>query len=186
MPASTKAGSTSSSSPPIAAASSSVTVSSQDIVRLIMQFLSERGLTNTLRTLRTETGVSLDALSIRDREALSSAVRQGRWPAVLRLTAAVKLTAETQTTLYEQVALELIEQREYSAARALIRGAAPLARLQRSSPSRLRGLQHWATPATSFDALQAYGTSSLGNGAAIAVKTVRGGGGGNSARQRRR
>lgn len=48
-------------------------------------------------------------------------VQKGRWEVILPQIQSLKLPAEVMWTLYEQIAMELIELKEIEAARAMLR-----------------------------------------------------------------
>jgi WD40 repeat-containing protein SMU1 len=63
------------------AATSSVEVDSQDVIRLVLQFLQESNLTRSMHTLQHETGVSLN--SVESVDGFKADVVGGRWDRVL-------------------------------------------------------------------------------------------------------
>jgi WD40 repeat-containing protein SMU1 len=128
-------------------------VDAADVLRLVMQFLKEQGLTRALRTLQDESGVGLSVVD--DVEALAAEVLAGRWDAVLAHLGALKLPPHVLTAVYEQIVRELAEARESDTARALLRGTLPLLLLKQEDPGRFTRLEHLANRAY-FDAAEAY------------------------------
>ena len=91
-----------------------VTVSTKSILHTVLQFLQERGLRDTCAALSRESGAFLNASS--DLGGLRDAVSRGHWQRVLSETSGCRLSSALQTALYEQIALELREVGETSAA----------------------------------------------------------------------
>ncbi|KAI9183794.1 hypothetical protein H9P43_002846 [Blastocladiella emersonii ATCC 22665] len=103
-------------------------IQSQDVIRLIQQFLKENNLTRSLACLQDESQVVLNAVD--SAEALEADVLAGRWDAVLAQAQALDLPRRKRADLYEHVFLELVEQGDRAAARVLLRQTAPLQALR--------------------------------------------------------
>ena len=132
------------STPNLARSSS---LSSQSVIKLVLQFCKEYGLASTFSTLTSEAGVSLNAVD--SLEGLAADVKAGRWEAVLPAVAAWRLSPGTAAALHEQVVLELVELREGEAARSVIKGSAALGGLAGTDPPRLARLERLAAAAAS-------------------------------------
>ncbi|KAG5189648.1 WD40-repeat-containing domain protein [Tribonema minus] len=122
-------------------------IESEDVLRLIMQYLKEHNLTSSLKTLQSESKVCLDTVDNLDN--LSSDINHGRWESVLPQVSGLALPLNTLVALYEQVVLELLEMREGELARELLRTAEPFAKLKVENPERFLKLEHWVKRACS-------------------------------------
>ena len=134
-------------------AASATECDSADVVRLIQQFLRENNLTDSLRTLQEESGISLNTVDSID--GFVADINMGRWDAVLRQVSNLRLPEAAIMDLFEQVALELIELREIDAARSLMRTSAALQALRREESTRYLRLERLAG-SNIFDARDAY------------------------------
>ncbi|KAJ3373929.1 hypothetical protein GGF31_008814 [Allomyces arbusculus] len=103
-------------------------IKSEDIIRLIQQFLKENNLQRTLQSLQDETSITLNAAESTD--TLRQDILAGRWEAVLRTTRSLTLSNRAQMLLYDQIVGELIENGDRSAARILLRQSDALMRLR--------------------------------------------------------
>ena len=111
----------------------SVEIESCDVIKLMIQFCRENGLTNSLLALQRETGVTLN--SVDSVEGLLQDVREGRWDVVLAAVGPMQLPLEISISIHEQVLFELLE----SGAKELaieVLAAQPLASLRTSQLSR--------------------------------------------------
>lgn len=153
MSAGTDASSSGVSGPP-SGAQTALEIECSDVVRLMMQFMREQGLSRSLAALQEESGVSLNLVD--DGDALQADVLAGRWDAVLSQIAGFSIPAALQARIYEQVVRELVEARETEVARTLLRTTMPLLILKREDPSRYARLEHLISK-TFWDAAEAYG-----------------------------
>ncbi|KAL7753896.1 hypothetical protein RI367_000828 [Sorochytrium milnesiophthora] len=114
-------------------------IESQDVVRLMLQFLKENNLTRTMSVLQEETGVCMNTVD--NVESFKQDVLQGRWDVVLRLVSGLKVPRRKLIDLYEQIIIELIEARELSAARTMLRQTEPMDALRDQFPDRYLRLE---------------------------------------------
>mmetsp|Transcript_49904 Transcript_49904/g.165237 ORF Transcript_49904/g.165237 Transcript_49904/m.165237 type:complete len:519 (+) Transcript_49904:22-1578(+) len=131
----------------------SIEVEASDVVRVVLQFLSENKLNASLAALQKESGISLNATDSVDR--LTADVLAGRWDAVLTAVAPMSLPRGLLSELYEQVVVELLELREPDTARQMLRGAAPLLAMKAHEPKRHARLEALAARPY-FEARDAY------------------------------
>ena len=133
-------------------------VDSTDVLRIILQFLSENGLYGSVRSLQDETGVALNAVP--SPSALAADITSGKWDSVLQIVGTLKLPPLVLSALYEQVFRELVELREHDTARVFLRGSAPLASLKQTDVSRYSGLEALVSRGASYgDAADLYALS---------------------------
>lgn len=117
-------------------------INGKDVVRLVLQYLKETGLSRSARMLQEETGVKLN--SIDNPDALAADIRAGRWDAVLEQVTALEIPPAHLGDLYEQIVVELLELRELETARVILRQAAPLRVMAETQPQRFRSLERLA------------------------------------------
>jgi len=110
-----------------------IEIESSDVVKLMLQFCRENGLTNSLLAMQAETGVTLD--SVDSVEALMADIREGRWDTVLAAVGPMNLPVEVMVLVHEQVVFELLEAGEHEVAVELL-GAQPLAGLRATQLTR--------------------------------------------------
>jgi hypothetical protein len=70
----------------------SLEIESNDVVRLMLQFLKEHNLTESMKTLQKESGVTLNTVDNVD--SFANDIRNGKWDSVLSQTAALKLPGD--------------------------------------------------------------------------------------------
>ncbi|RHY30236.1 hypothetical protein DYB32_004484 [Aphanomyces invadans] len=128
-------------------------IASEDVIRLMQQFLREHKLFDTLHTLQQESQVTLQAVDSVD--ALARDIALGKWDQVLTQTQHLHLSTSFMIDLYEQIVLELTEADEGSVALELLRQAPPLLALQERDITRYGHLER-ITRLPSFDARFAY------------------------------
>ena len=98
--------------------------------------------------------------SVSNREVLLGDVRSGRWDAVLPQLSHCDLPFRKAISLYEHIVTELIELKEYDAARTLLRSSPCLIVLKEQDAERYLRLERMlsrASAAGAFDATEAYG-----------------------------
>ncbi|KAF0687644.1 Aste57867_20628 [Aphanomyces stellatus] len=128
-------------------------IASEDVIRLIQQFLREHKLFDTLHTLQEESQVTMQAVDSVD--ALANDIMNGKWDQVLTQTQHLHLSTSFMIDLYEQIVLELTEGNEGSVARELLHQAPPMRALQERDITRFGHLER-VTGLPSFDARFAY------------------------------
>jgi len=117
----------------------SIEIESGDVIKLMLQFCRENGLTNSLMAMQAETGVTLN--SVDSVEALLTDIREGRWDKVLAAVGPMKLPVDVMVLLHEQVLIELLEAGEHEVAIELL-AAQPLSGLRVTQLSRWHKLDH--------------------------------------------
>lgn len=119
----------------------SLEIESQDVIRIVLQFLKENNLVDSMSTLQKESGVTLNTVD--NIETFTADIRHGKWDSVLAQTAMLKLPSDKLVALYEQVVLELLETGERDLAKGILRAADPLISLQTSHPERYMRLEQF-------------------------------------------
>jgi WD40 repeat-containing protein SMU1 len=137
-----------------------VEVESADVIRLIIQFLKENGLTTSLRALQEETQVSLNTVD--NMETFTADILNGRWEAVLTSLSSLRLSANALMSVFEQMVIEMAELRELDTARALMRTAPALLTMKAEYPQRFHKLEQ-ISQRTYFDPNDAYSGSTRDN-----------------------
>lgn len=126
------------------------------VIKLIQQFLKEQNLTASLTTLQQETSIFANSIPpkfIQD-------IRHGNWPSVLEELTNLNIKPKLLMPLYEQIILELIEQKDIDAARLLLRQTDPMDVLRNTDSERylvLEGLMNRFV----FDEAAAYPNSNM-------------------------
>jgi WD40 repeat-containing protein SMU1 len=115
-------------------------IDSQDVIKLILQFLKEHGLENSFETLQKESQVSLNTVDNVD--TLASNIKNGNWDFVLATVSNLKLPLKKLIDLYEHIILELAEMKEVEVARALLRQTKPMTIMKQEQPERYLKLEH--------------------------------------------
>ena len=82
------------------AAAATCEVEATDVVRVVLQFLKENGLTNAMLALQDESQVALNTVDNLD--TFVHDVQQGHWESVMTTVATLKLPAGLLSDLYEQ------------------------------------------------------------------------------------
>ncbi|GLI61723.1 hypothetical protein VaNZ11_004147 [Volvox africanus] len=135
----------------------SLEIEATDVIKIILQFCKENGLTESFNALQNECQVSLNTVD--SAENFVSDINNGRWDAVLPQVAQLKLPRSKLEDLYEQIVLELFELREIDTARAMLRQTQVFQRMKLDDPERYMRLEHLASR-TYFDVREVYGSGS--------------------------
>jgi WD40 repeat-containing protein SMU1 len=137
---------------------SSLDVEISDVTRLILQFLRENNLTQTMKALQQESKVSLNTVD--SVQTFASDINSGRWDSVLPQVGALELPQLALMDLYEQIVFEMLELRENDTAKAILRNTEPMSRMRQDNPERYLRLEH-LVQRQYFDPREAYppGTS---------------------------
>ncbi|KAL4434959.1 hypothetical protein ABPG74_017715 [Tetrahymena malaccensis] len=93
----------------------------EDVVKLMLQFMKENGLVKSLKQLQEETQVSLNVVS--NTEQFVENIKEGRWDKVLNEVQSMKLPGKKLMELYEIVVCELLELGESVAAQFIVKQA---------------------------------------------------------------
>jgi WD40 repeat-containing protein SMU1 len=118
----------------------SLEIDSKDVIRLMLQFMKENNLSNSMRELQLETDVTLNTVD--NLEAFVSDIQKGHWDSVMAQVSSLKLPTEKLISLYEHVVLETLEMGERDLARELLRSTEPMNILKTDQPERYLKLEH--------------------------------------------
>ncbi|CDR95793.1 WD domain, G-beta repeat containing protein, putative [Babesia bigemina] len=113
-----------------------VKVASEDVIKLILQYLKENRLSKSLMMLQEEAGVSLN--SVPSVDSLVADAQMGRWNQVLDAVDTMSLSQETLFKLYDQIIRELVDLRESTLATAVLENALPMREMEREHPDKYR------------------------------------------------
>lgn len=120
-----------------------------DVLHLIQQFCLENNLLSSFQALQTESNVSYSAISsVQD---LMHNIQTGKWGLVLAQFEPLSLFADGQVDLYEQIVLELIEEREVQLARSILRGSKAMNLLRERDGERYLRLEYLVPPQSALD-----------------------------------
>ena len=75
----------------------SLEIDSKDVIRLMLQFMKENNLTNSMRELQTESDVTLNTVD--NMEAFLSDIQKGHWDSVMAQVSSLKLPREKMVRL---------------------------------------------------------------------------------------
>ncbi|CAM9835183.1 unnamed protein product [Chrysoparadoxa australica] len=124
-------------------------VESEDVVRLVLQFLKENKLLNSMRALQEESKVSLNTVD--NLTNFAADINHGRWEVVLPAVSALSVPTHKLVDLYEQMVKELLELREIDMAKEIVRTAEPFNYLKQEDPERFLKLEHWIKRGSAVD-----------------------------------
>ncbi|KAI9261427.1 WD40-repeat-containing domain protein [Phascolomyces articulosus] len=128
-------------------------IESDDVVRLIIQFLRENNLERTLSALQKESPVSFNPVDNKD--TFLQEIHQGRWDVVLRQVQNMKIPPKKLYDLYEQIIIEMVETNEPSTAKILLRRSEPMSSLRENQVDRYARLEELVAR-SKFDTKLAY------------------------------
>ncbi|KAF2075686.1 hypothetical protein CYY_002999 [Polysphondylium violaceum] len=120
---------------------SNIEIQSQDVIKLILQFLKENSLGNTLSTLQEETGLYMNIID--NQESFLNDIRNGNWDKVLTVLQNLKLSLPTMITLYEQIIVELLHINELELVKHLLRKTEPMNQLKQTQIERYMKLENY-------------------------------------------
>lgn len=135
----------------------SLEIEATDVIKIILQFCKENGLTESFNAIQNECQVSLNTVD--SIESFVADVNSGRWDVLLPQVAQLKLPRRKLEDLYEQVVLEMIELREVDTARAMLRQTQVFARMKVDDPERWAKLEQLCGK-TYLDVRELYGGTS--------------------------
>ncbi|KAI9361566.1 WD-40 repeat protein [Pilaira anomala] len=116
-------------------------IDKEDVIKLIIQFLRENNLDHSLSTLEKESNIYLNA--IENKTKFLQDIIDGRWDNILKQVNHLGLPKHMLFDLYEQVTFELIESKEYSAAKTLLRKSNVLRSMCEEDPDRYQVMEHY-------------------------------------------
>jgi hypothetical protein len=107
-------------------------IDSADVIRIMLQFMKDNNLKDSLKALSAETGVSLNTVDSVD--SFVADICQGKWESVLAQVNHLKVPKEKLASLYEQVIFELLEVGERNLAKELLALSEPMKYLKLEHP----------------------------------------------------
>ncbi|KAI8099716.1 WD40-repeat-containing domain protein [Halteromyces radiatus] len=117
----------------------SLALNTDDALRLIIQFLRENNLQQTLSALQNESPLVFN--TVENKEAFTQDILQGRWVSVLKQVNTLKLPIEKLYNVFELALVELVEQGEKDAA-TMVLNSPVLQSLRRQDTDRYGKLDH--------------------------------------------
>ncbi|KAI7894299.1 WD40-repeat-containing domain protein [Mucor mucedo] len=117
------------------------TIDKQDVVKLVLQFLRENNLIQSLSALEKESNLYLN--TVENKQKFLQDILDGRWDIILKQAQHLGLDKLDLFDLYEQVTLELIEANEHSAAKTLLRKSNILRELCEVDPERYQRMEEY-------------------------------------------
>lgn len=113
-------------------------IPSNQILFLIQQFLRESNLNESLECLQKESKSVLNTLMD---SKLEKYIRAGDWKHVLEELSTLALAPALLIELYQEIALDFIEDKELEGARIILRQTEPMQMLRDREPERYIGLE---------------------------------------------
>ncbi|EGC37223.1 hypothetical protein DICPUDRAFT_77157 [Dictyostelium purpureum] len=118
-----------------------IEIQSQDVIKLILQFLKENSLGNSLNTLQEETGINLNIVD--NKETFLNDVKNGNWDSVLDVLSTLKLSVDLTMNIYEQIIVELLHLKEYEIVKHLLRKTEPMNYMKLNHQERYLKLENY-------------------------------------------
>lgn len=115
-------------------------IESADVIKLLLQFCKENNLTETWKTLSTETKVCMNIVDNLDLFVLD--IQNGKWDSVLVQLNTMSLPKEKLEFIYEQIIFEMLELGERELAREILREAEPFKLMKSSHAERYLKLEY--------------------------------------------
>ena len=135
-----------------------ISVSEEDVVKLMMQFCGEKGFHRSVEALHRESGVSksFEATSTASTGEIGDAITRGDWSRVLLALQSMALPESKVMIVYEQVLFELLESGERTLAKELLMSTKPLSSLQQSNKAHFNKLYALCYTSERWSASEAY------------------------------
>ena len=125
-----------------------------DVVRIILQFCRENGLSQSYAAIEQECQISLNTVD--NIAAFVTEIQEGRWDVVLPSVARLGIPQHKLEDLYEHVAIECAESLEFEAGKTLLQHAAAMTRMRQEQPQRYAKIERIFMQPNGFDAKEAY------------------------------
>lgn len=132
---------------------STLHIESNDIIKLILQFLKENHLMKSFEALQSETNITMNTVDSVD--SFISEIIHGHWDNVISIIQPLQIPTAKLIDLYEHIIFELLELRELGAAKLILRNTEPMELLQKSNPDRYKNLDS-LLQRTYFDPREVY------------------------------
>jgi WD40 repeat-containing protein SMU1 len=107
-------------------------IDSADVIRIMLQFMKENNLRESMRALSSESGVSLNTIESVD--SFLSDIYQGKWDSVLAQVNNLKISRDKLYLLYEQVIFELLEIGDRNCAKELLNSTEVMQTMKSDQP----------------------------------------------------
>ncbi len=125
-----------------------------DVVRIILQFCKENGLSQSYAAIEQECQISLNTVD--NIAAFVTEIQEGRWDVVLPSVARLGIPQHKLEDLYEHVVIECAESLEFEAGKTLLQHAAAMTRMRQEQPQRYAKIERMFMQPNGFDAKEAY------------------------------
>ena len=122
----------------MAEATETVKVESSDVIRLMLQFMKEHNLVESMETLQKESGVTMNCVS--NVQHFEADIVSGRWDSVIKEVATLSLPDRKSMDLFEHICHEMVEYRDFDAARSILKYAGPMQIMKKEQPERFMNL----------------------------------------------
>eukprot|EP00056_Hartaetosiga_gracilis_P008249 m.117740 g.117740 ORF g.117740 m.117740 type:complete len:525 (+) comp12880_c0_seq1:2544-4118(+) len=118
---------------------SAIDIEPADVARIVLQYLKENNLHQTYEMFTKESGVKMNIVD--NLPMFLDDVRSGHWDTVLKTIQHVDIPDKALVNLYEQIVYELIDLKEFGAARSVLRQTNPMIRLKKKNSERYLRLE---------------------------------------------